>query len=80
VWCLYGWGNRCRDEEGDKHDFAQVLSFIKGHTANGTLLSFFYVHSTGKPDKPNVLSLDLELFYLKPKSFSEELSGKDFCR
>lgn len=76
----YMGGGTRRDEEGDKHDLAQVLSFTKGHTANRTVLSFFYVHSIDEPDKPNVLSLELKLLYLKPKSFSEQLSGKDFCR
>jgi len=54
-------GDRRRDEEGDKHDLAQVLSFTKEHTANRTVLSSFYVHSIGEPDKPNVLNLELEL-------------------
>jgi len=29
--------------------------FTKGHTANRTVLSFFYVDSIGEPGKPNVL-------------------------
>jgi hypothetical protein len=80
LWWLCGRGSSHRDEEGDKHDLAQVLSCTKGHIADRTVLPFLYVHSIGEPDKLNILSLELEQFYLKPRSLSEQLSGKDFCK
>ena len=32
-----GWGSSHRDEEGDRHDLAQVPNLTKGHTACRTL-------------------------------------------
>jgi hypothetical protein len=51
-------GGKCSGkEEGDKRDSEPILNCTNAHADYTTPTSYFYMHSTGKHDEQNILTL-----------------------
>jgi hypothetical protein len=58
-------GNIQVEKERDKHVLEAVMSFAAVNTVYRSVKSFFGVCSIDRPNKQNILNLQLELFHLK---------------
>lgn len=64
-------GDISSKDNRDESDLQQANSFGQIHASYDTVKSFFYVHSTGGPNRQNILNFELVMFHVICKVFNQ---------